>query len=210
VNRALARDRLLEQALRLEYFTVGWNVLEGLVAVVAALAAGSVALLGFGIDSFVESASGGVLVWRLRCERHSPGSCDVEELEHRALRWVGASLCCLAAYVAIDAAWTLWTREEPRPTTVGLALGVVSIVVMYWLARSKRRVARGLDSRALAADSFQTTACFWLSVILIGGVGLNAALGWWWADPVAALGMTYFLVREGIGAWRGESQCSSC
>lgn len=199
------RDALVAHALRLEYLTVGWNLVEGGVAVTAAALAGSVALLGFGIDSFVESASGAVLVWRLLAERRGASREQVERIDAQAHRLVGASLLLLAAYVAFDAASALWSREAPGPSPVGIALTAVSIVAMQWLARAKRRAARRLGSRALEADAFQTTACFWLSIVTLVGIGLNAALGWWWADPVAALAMTLFIVREGIDAWRGEA-----
>ncbi|WP_242393239.1 cation diffusion facilitator family transporter [Anaeromyxobacter oryzisoli] len=198
------RKRAVAQALRLEYLTIGWNIVEGVVAVTAAILAGSVALLGFGIDSFVESASGGVLVWRLLAERRGADHEAVERLDARAHKLVGASLFLLAAYVAFDGASALWAREEPRPSVVGIVLTAVSIVAMQWLARAKRRAAKRLGSRALETDAFQTTACFWLSIITLGGIGLNAALGWWWADPVAALGMTVYIAREGMEAWRGE------
>ena len=199
-----AREATLAHARRLEHLTVGWNVVEGTVAVGAALAAGSVALLGFGIDSFVECASGLVLLWRLGAERRGMGQEAVERLDRRAHRLVGASLFLLAAYVALDAAHALWAQERPEPSAVGLALTALSIATMRWLARAKRRAAATLRSRALEADAFQTTACFWLSVITLLGVGLNMLLGWWWADPVAALGMTWFIAREGREAWRGE------
>ncbi len=198
------RAQVLSHALRLEYLTVGWNLVEGAVAVAAALAAGSVALLGFGIDSFVESASGAILIWRLLAERRTVDPHSVERLDRQAHRLVGISLYVLASYVAIDSGLTLWNRERPAPSTVGIALTAISMIAMVWLARAKRRAAAGLGSRALEADAFQTTACFWLSVFTLAGIGLNAAFGWWWADPVAALGMTVFLVREGSGAWKGE------
>lgn len=207
MNEELATPRAesIRHALRLEYLTIGWNLVEGLVAVSAAVLAGSVALFGFGIDSFVESASGAVLVWRLLAERRGMHPEEVKRLDARAHKLVGASLFLLAAYIALDAGAALWHREEPRPTMVGIALTIVSIAAMQWLARAKRRAARRLRSRALEADAFQTTACFWLSIITLGGIGLNAALGWWWADPAAALGMTVFLTREGLEAWRGEA-----
>jgi divalent metal cation (Fe/Co/Zn/Cd) transporter len=207
---ATDRDRHLRDALRLEYLTVGWNVIEGVVAVTAALAARSVALLGFGLDSFVETASALVLVWRLGAERNATAAgaaldhAAVERLDRRAHRLVGLSLFLLAAWVAFDALGALWQRERPEPSLPGIAITALSLGVMVWLARAKRRVAARLASRALAADSFQTTACWWLSLITLGGVGLNLLLGWWWADPVAALGMTWFLVTEGREAWRGE------
>lgn len=198
------RQALVGRALRLEYLTVSWNVVEGVVAIGAALAAGSVALLGFGIDSFVETASGLVLLWRFHAERVARDHEEIERLEHRALRLVGASLFALAAWVAFDASRALWARERPEPSTVGIVLTSVSIVAMQWLARAKRRTAALLGSRALEADAFQTTACFWLSIVTLAGIGLNAAFGWWWADPVAALAMVPLIAKEGREAWRGE------
>jgi divalent metal cation (Fe/Co/Zn/Cd) transporter len=202
VVESRARDR--GRALRLEYLTVGWNLIEGGIAVTAAVAAGSVALFAFGIDSFVESASALVLVWRLRAERRAMDHAAIERLDRRAHRLVGVSLFLLAAYVAFDAIATLWRQERPSPTTVGVILTLISMGVMIRLARAKRRAATALGSHALRADAFQTTACWWLSVVTLAGIGLNQALGWWWADPVAALGMTVLLVREGREAWRGE------
>lgn len=193
--------------MRLEWLTVGWNVLEGLIAVAAALAAGSVALLGFGIDSFVESASGGILIWRLLAEKRAVDHQAVERLDRRARRLVAISLFALALYVAIDASFSLWRAERPGASPVGIVVTILSMLVMVWLARAKRRAAVALGSRALEADAFQATACWWLSLITLAGIGLNAAFGWWWADPVAALGMTLLLIREGAEAWRGEDCC---
>lgn len=201
-----SRDALLRRALRLEYLTVGWNIVEGLVSVAAAVAAGSVALLGFGIDSFVETTSGAILIWRLQAERHVDSEA-VERLDRRAHKFVGLSLFVLAAYVMFEAVRSLIAKEQPEPTLVGIAITSLSIGVMWWLARAKRRAAAALESRALEADSFQSTACWWLSLITLSGIGFNAAFGWWWADPIAALGMTYFLVSEGREAWRGEDCC---
>jgi divalent metal cation (Fe/Co/Zn/Cd) transporter len=198
----------VRQALRLEYVTVGWNVVEGLVAVAAALASGSIALLGFGVDSFVETASGAILIWRLRAESHAPDPHEIERLDRRAHQLVGLSLFALSAYVAADAIASLWHGERPETSWVGIGVTSISLGVMWWLARAKRRAAISLGSRALEADSFQTTACWWLSLITLSGVGLNTLVGWWWADPVAALAMTWFLVREGREAWRGDDCCS--
>lgn len=198
------RTGLLRRALLLEILTVGWNIAEGVIAVTAALAAGSVALLGFGIDSFVESFSGGILLWRLRAERREMSSAEIERLDGRARKLVAFSLFLLAAWVAFDAARSLWERERPEASLVGIVLTTVSMFVMLWLGRAKRRAAAALGSRALEADAFQTTACWWLSVITLAGIGLNALLGWWWADPLAALAMTPLIVSEGREAWRGE------
>ncbi len=202
-----AREASLKKACQLEYLTVGWNVIEGVVAVSAALAAGSVALLGFGLDSFVESTSGLILLWRLSRERSAAEAStdDVEQLDRRAHRLVGATLVLLAVYIAADSLVALWNREHPEPSFVGLVLVTVSIAVMWWLAMAKRSVARTLGSRALEADSFQTLACWWLSLVALVGLGANAAFGWWWADPVSALGIAVFVLREGREAWRGET-----
>lgn len=201
---AADREALLRRALGLEVLTVGWNILEGVVSVAAALAAGSVALLGFGIDSFVETSSGLVLIWRLRAERRARDREEVHRLDRRAHKLVAFSLFLLAAIVVVEAARTLIVADRPEPTLAGVGITAVSLVVMQWLARAKRQSARDLGSRAMEADAFQTSACFWLSLITLVGIGLNMAFGWWWADPVAALGMTWFLVAEGRLAWRGE------
>jgi divalent metal cation (Fe/Co/Zn/Cd) transporter len=200
-----ARAATLRRALRLEYMTVGWNVAEGAIGVAAAVAARSVALLGFGVDSFVESASGAVLVWRLLAERRGLAHAAVERIDRRAHRLVGGSLLLLAAYVAGDAALTLWHRETPHASPVGIALTSISLVAMRVLARAKRGAARELGSRALAADAFQTTACWWLSLVTLAGLGLNAAFGWWWADPAVAFVVAGLIGFEGSRAWRGEA-----
>lgn len=198
------RPRLLVRALRLEYVTVGWNLIEGVIAIAAALAAGSVALLGFGIDSFVESASGSVLIWRLLAERRATDEERIEHVERRAQKLVAASLALLAAYIAWDSVTSILAGDRPEPSLVGIALATVSLVVMWWLAREKRRVGVALGSRAMTADAFQTDACFWLSLFLLVGIGANALFGWWSADPLAALGMTFFIGREALEAWRGD------
>ena len=198
------RPRLLLRALRLEYLTVGWNVIEGVVAIAAALAAGSVALMGFGIDSFVESASGSILIWRLLVERRATDEERIEQVERRARKLVAASLVLLAAYIAWDSITSILAGERPQPSLVGIGLAAVSLAVMWWLARAKRRVGIALGSRAMTADAFQTDACFWLSLFLLVGIGANALVGLWWADPLAALGMTVFIGREALEAWRGD------
>lgn len=203
------RGGLLRQALQLEIATLGWNVIEGGVAVGAALAAGSVALFGFGLDSFVECASAAVIVWRVLAERRADADEEhLEAIEHQARRLVALSLGALAAWVVFDAGKALWTREHAGRSFVGIALTVTSIALMLFLARAKRRVAAALESRALEADAFQNTACFWLSVATLGGLALNAAFGWWWADPVAALVIAVFIGREAKDAWEGRDCCA--
>lgn len=199
------RSALLARGLRLEYLTVGWNVVEGVIAIGAGIAAGSIALIGFGVDSFVESISGSVLIWRLRAE--TVGGADeerIEQVEQRASRLVAVSFVLLAAYVAFEAVRTVVAQDRPDASPVGIVLTTVSLAVMLWLARAKRDTGEALGSRALIADSHQTFACWYLSATTLAGLALNAAFGLWWADPVAALVIAVFLVREAREAWEGE------
>lgn len=207
MDATIDRPLHLRRALQLTGVTIGWNIVEGVIAVTAAAAAGSVALLGFGIDSFVETSSGGIMLWRLLAERRAVSLEAILKLDRTAHRMIGGSLFALAAVIALDATHALLRRERPEASVVGIVLTVVSIVVMMWLARAKRATAVALGSHALKTDAFQTTACWWLSIITLGGIGLNALLGWWWADPLAALGMVFLLLREGREAWRGEPCC---
>ncbi len=196
----------LEQLQRgrwLEYLTIGWNLLEALFSVGAGLFAGSIALVGFGIDSLIESSSGTILLWRLREGEEG------QQREQTALKLVGVSFLVLAGYVAFDAVRTLMLREGPETSYLGIAIALLSLIVMPLLARAKRRVADKLNSRAMRADARQTDICAYLSAILLGGLGLNALFGWWLADPVAALLMTPIITREGLEALRGES-CEAC
>src|SRR5882724_11598917 len=188
------RERSLRHGIRLEYLTVGWNILEGAVATLSGMIAGSVALVGFGIDSAIESTSGTVLLWRLHAERKGQ---DVERLENRALKLVGIGFCLLAVYVAVDAICTLVAKEAPRRSLVGIAVSVASLIVIPLLAKAERRNAAELNSAALQADSRQTSICAYLSAILLGGLLLNAVAGWWWADPASALAMVPSLRRRG-------------
>ena len=186
---------------QLEYFTLGWNLTEAAVALGAGVFAGSIALVGFGIDSLIESLSGGILLWRLqRAQTH-------ENRERPALMLVGMSFFLLALYVAVESAMSLLRREHPDTSVIGIILSIVSLIAMPLLARAKRRVAERLESRALFADSRQTDICAYLSAILLGGLLLNALFGWWWADPVAALCMLPLIFHEGVEAVRGRSCC---
>lgn len=202
------RERLLRKAVGLAVFTLSWNVLEGVVAIAAALVAGSQALLGFGLDSGVESISATILLWRLFAERRDPER--AEAVEQRALKLIGWSFFFLAAFVAADAARSLITTERPEASPVGIVMTALSLVVMPILAVQKQRVGRQLGSRSVEADSAQTFACTYLSAVVLVGLILNAGLGWWWADPIAALGVVFFLVREGREALTAEHVDDCC
>ncbi|MBA2273811.1 MAG: cation transporter [Actinobacteria bacterium] len=199
------RDASLHKGLRLEYFTLTWNTLEAVVGLTAGIAAGSVALVGFALDSIVEASSGGILLWRLHGEAH--GGRPAEELERRAIRLVAIAFLALAAYVGSRAVFDLFSGARPEESTVGIVLAIVSLMVMPVLAWRKRVVARELDSRALQADSTQTTLCTYLSAILLFGLVTNALFGWWWADPVAGLGIAAFAAKEGRELWTTKDLC---
>ena len=190
----------MKKGRRLEYLTIGWNSVEGIVAVGAGIVAGSIALVGFGVDSVIEVSSGAIVLWRLASGEHR---------EKLALRLVGFSFLALCAYIAFDAAKSLLYREPPETTYVGIGVAALSLVVMPILARAKRKVAAELCSRAMHADSRQTDLCAYLSAILLGGLILNAVFGWWWADPAAALIMVPIIAKEGVEALRGET-CDDC
>jgi divalent metal cation (Fe/Co/Zn/Cd) transporter len=193
----------LRRGVALEGVTVGYNALEGVVAIVAGLAAGSVALIGFGVDSVIEVTSGVLLWWRLRAEL---GSAPLgPSAERRAARGAGLLLLVLAFYLVTDSARRLLTGHHPESSRVGIVLTALSLIVMPLLARAKLGVAASLGSRALRADAHETIVCAWLSATTLVGLGLNAVLGWWWADPVAALAMLPLIVREGLEAWRVEA-----
>jgi cation diffusion facilitator family transporter len=198
------RVALVRRGQQLEYITIGYNCLEGLIAVMSGLMAGSIALVSFGFDSLIEVSSGLALVWRLRADLHEAKR---ERVEAISLRIVGVCFMLLAAYILYDAGKSLWRHEEPEKSWVGIALTVASIFVMPILTRAKRKVGRGINSAAMMADAKQTELCTYLSAITLGGLILNALLGWWWADPVAALIMVPIIINEGLEALRGEACC---
>ena len=191
------RRGLHRRALWLEYFTVGWNVIEGVVAIGAGLLAGSVALVGFGVDSSIEVISALGLLWRLR--KAGPEATVQEEsgAERRALYVVAATFFLLAAYITYEAVNSLLAREAPDRSTVGLVLSVLSLLIMPALAYWKQHTGREMGSRALVADSVEAWVCSYLSLALLAGVGLYALFGWWWADSVGALAMLPVILWQG-------------
>jgi divalent metal cation (Fe/Co/Zn/Cd) transporter len=201
------RGALVRRGLALNYVTLAYNVGEAVVALLAGVGAGSVALVGFGVDSVVEVAASGAAQWRLRSDVDPARRARAER---RTVRWVGLSLVALALWVAYESAESLWRREAPARSPLGVAVLALSVVVMPLLARAKRRVARALASGALAAEATQTALCAYLSAIALAGVALNALLGWWWADPAAALAMTPIIAKEGMEGLRGRDPCADC
>ena len=190
---------LQRRVIRLEYFTVGWNILEAAVALVAGGVASSTALIGFGLDSIIETLSGIALLWRFKQQR-----LEEHHAESRAIKLVAGTFFALAVYVSYEAVSDLWRHEAPRFSLPGVILATVSLVVMPVLGTAKRRLARALRSRALAADGMETLLCSYLSAILLVGLTLNGLWGWWWADPVAGLAIAAFMIGEGIETWRGK------
>jgi divalent metal cation (Fe/Co/Zn/Cd) transporter len=203
---AAVRTRDIQRGLRLEYITIAYNCLEGIIAVILGLLAGSIALTGFGLDSAIEVVSGLALVWRLRRDGDEASR---ESAEWWSLRLVGYSLVLLAVYVTAESVVSLYNSEAPRESIPGIVLAAVSVIVMPVLTGKKRRVAFAIQSAALSADAKQTEFCAYLSAILLCGLLLNALFGWWWADPVAALIMVPIMAREGVNALRGRSCCAS-
>jgi divalent metal cation (Fe/Co/Zn/Cd) transporter len=202
----LERPAAVKRGRRLEYFTIAWNAAEGLVAIGAGALAGSISLVGFGIDSFIEVASGSILLWRM--------SVDADERrrashEKRALALVGLCFLLLAAYVAYESAMDLWTRRAPEHSLPGIILACASLVVMPLLSNAKRRVGRALRSAAMHADAKQAEFCTYLSAILLFGLLLNTFFNVWWADPAAAFIMVPIIAKEGVEGLQGK-RCDDC
>ena len=203
---AADRALLVRRGRRLEYLTLAWNSLEGLVAILAGAIAGSISLIGFGLDSLIEMISGAALLWRMKVDADIPRR---ERNERIALRIVGACFLALAVYIAFQSLRDLWQRTAPHASLVGIVLACAALLVMPLLARAKRKVGTGLGSAAMHADATQSSLCAYLSAILLAGLLLNALFGWWWADPLAALIMVPIIAREGLDALKGNS-CNDC
>jgi divalent metal cation (Fe/Co/Zn/Cd) transporter len=207
VNSLMNDNRLpaIRQGRRLQYLTIAWNSAECIVALVAGFLSGSIALVGFGFDSAIEVTSSIVALWRLR---HDADEAARERAERQTVRVIGVCFLLLAAYVLYEAVETIIERRPPSQSWVGIILAALSLVVMPWLAHLKRKIAISLDSGALEAETRQTEVCAYLSAILLLGLGLNAWLGWWWADPIAGLIMVPLIAWEGVDAVRGRTCCS--
>jgi divalent metal cation (Fe/Co/Zn/Cd) transporter len=203
----MSRLDLVRRGRRLEYFTIAWNTVEALVSLVAGFSAGSVSLVGFGLDSAIEVASGAALLWRLHSDLNPSRR---ESAERITLRIAGWCFLALAAYILYESGSTLIRRQAAERSIPGMVIAAAAVVVMPILARAKRRVAAGINSGAMYADSRQADFCAYLSGILLAGLVLNAVLGWWWADPVAGLVMVPIIGREGVNGLKGKTCCDSC
>lgn len=197
------RRALVEKGKRLQYFTIAWNSLEAIVAIVSGLIAGSISLVGFGFDSLIEVTSGAAVLWRMHLDQPERR----EHAERVSLRIVGGCFLALAAYIAVDSTKSLYQHERPDRSIPGIVLAVVLLIVMPMLSRSKRRIAKELSSGAMHADATQTDFCAYLSAILLFGLGANWLLGWWWADPAAALLMVPFIAKEAAYGLRAKACC---
>lgn len=195
------RTALIQRGERLEYFTILWNSVEALLSVGAGIAAGSIALVGFGLDSFIEVISGSALLWRMKADQKVNRR---ERAERISLGIVGVCFLVLAAYVAIDSIYSLLHKSGPERSLLGIAIGVAALFVMPLLARAKRNIGTAIDSPAMIADSQQTQFCTYLSAVLVAGLLLNFFLGWWWSDSVAALVMVPIIANEAVEAVRGK------
>ena len=201
------REVYVRRGERLEYFTIGYNTLEGVTSIVAGLIARSVSLVGFGLDSLIEVTSGPALLWRLH---HDLDLSRREQVERAALRTVGACFIALALYILYESGSMLIRHVPPKRSIFGIVIASISVIVMPLLARAKRRVARQIGSGAMHADSKQADFCSYLSATLLGGLLLNVMLGWWWMDPAAGLVMVPIIGKEGIDGLRAETCCDRC
>jgi len=207
VEAMLDRQAIARRGSRLSYFTIAWNSIEGLIAVVAGAVAGSISLVGFGIDSFIEVIPGTTLLWRMIVDADVQSR---ERNERLSLRIVGICFLFLAVYVAYESCSDLIRMKAPGHSISGIILACISLVVMPILSRAKKKVGYELRSAAMNADARQTDFCVYLSAILLSGLLLNAILGWWWADPAAALIMVPIIAKAGLDGIRGNACCDPC
>ncbi len=200
------KEPSLRYALHLSYFTVAYNFIEGLLSILAGLLSGSIALLGFGLDSFIESLSGSVMIWRFYESRHF-SDVEHERREKIAIKLVSYSFFIFGAYVLYESLKKLYIAEAPEPSIFGIIIALVSIIVMPILYYQKQQVGKTIESSSLLADSRQTLACVFLSAALLLGLLLNYLFGIWWADPIVGLLIVIFLFREGYSTYKEEKLC---
>ena len=198
---------LNKKALILSYFTVGYNIIEGVVSIMAGVIANSIALVSFGVDSFIESLSGSVMIWRFR-KHESLTEEQVEKMEQKAIKLVGYSFVILGLYVLYESGSKLYFQEKPEPSLFGIIIAVLSLIIMPFLAYMKHDTGKKLNSKSLVADSKQTYVCTIMTITLLIGLGLNFFYGMWWADPAAGLVIALFLFKEGYAALTEKELCN--
>lgn len=201
------RTTLVRRGQWLSRLSLLYNSLEGIASIIVGALAGSISLVGFGIDSVIEVSSSVAALWRLRADADPVQRARVEAVTARV---IGVLFLALTLYILVDAGQSLYAHEAPERSLAGIVIAALSVVIMPVLARAKRRIGVALGSRALTADAMQTSLCTWLSAIVLLGLGLNALFGWWWADPLAAMCMTPIIAKEGIEGVRGEERCEDC
>jgi len=206
-NENFEVEKLYTKGIRLEYFTLGYNILEAAAAITLGGIATSIALIGFGLDSIVESLSGSVLLWRLSKGRLLPKEQE-EKVEHRAQKFVAVTFFILGAYVLIESVLTLYNQEIPQHSLGGIILALLSLIIMPLLGKAKLQTGKALKSKALIADAKETFACAFLSVALLLGLAANFFFGFWQADPLAGVVIVYYLFKEGKENWEGECECA--
>lgn len=201
------KERLIKQALLINWILIGYNIAEAVASIVFGYKAESVSLIGFGFDSIIEVAAASILVWRLSVDLPKE---QEEKVEKKALFFIGVTFLLLAAYVGYESVTKLLSRQAPEQTLPGVIIATLSLLIMPFLGLKKLAIARKIGSKALEADAMETLICSYLSAILLAGLGLHLLFGWWWADPVAGLAMLYFIITEGLEALKGDRDCSSC
>jgi divalent metal cation (Fe/Co/Zn/Cd) transporter len=206
VAQRQSRSDLITSGKYLEYFTIIWHLLEGVVSLVAGLFSGSLSLVGFGVDSVIELASGAAILWRMTVDHKVEHR---ERNERLALKLIGSSFIALAAYLVFESVASFVEKKAPEPSVPGMAIAVLSLIIMPLLSRAKRNVAARLQSSAMKADATQADFCAYLSAILLASLLLNFLFGWWWADPIAALIMAVIIGNEGIKTSLGETCCEA-
>lgn len=208
-STGIPAERWARVALWLVGGTMAYNLIEAVIALYGGSVANSIALFGFGLDSVIEAVAAAVVMWRLRLEARGADAEAIERADRRVHLVVGGTFLVLALYVLIQSFWTLWTAVPPRESTLGILLAAASLVIMPAVSMGKLRAARELGSAALRAEAMETLACSYLSLTLLLGLGANAMMGWWWADPIAALCMVPWLVKEGREGLSGEECCDA-
>ena len=201
------RKDLIKKVLIVEWVLVIYNIAEAIASILFGNKADSIALVGFGLDSVIEVSAASMLIWRLS---HKGDDEEAEKKEKKALFFIGITFFCLAAYIAHESVFKLIRQEKPEATLIGILITLLSVTIMPTLGLMKKKIAKQIGSRALEADAMETIICSYLSATLLIGLGLNALLGWWWADPVAGLVMVYFIIKEGKEAFSGEECCNKC